>query len=177
IAVLHLCYKTSYFNKYEWPANWCDTALSLLKKEQTTSYKLNATNPIVPLTRKGPEAFDDIDNLNVDFKGDELEKYLSAPPNSHCDPIIHGMVPQAGGINYLHSDYMESSDAALRVTSVDVEWAFSRGQLTVSHLCHSLGGQATCAATILGNWAKFPDLIPEVDIIQNFKDKSKRAGK
>jgi hypothetical protein len=64
-------------------------------------------------------------------------------------------------------------------TSTDVEHAFSKGGLTVSKMCHSLSEESTRAASVLGSWCTFPDLIPRNKIVSVFKDKSKcsRKGK
>ena len=60
---------------------------------------------------------------------------------------------------------------------MDVERGFSRGRLTVSRLRHSLSDQSTRSATVLGNWGKLLGLVPEDEIVENFKNKHKRAAK
>jgi len=62
-------------------------------------------------------------------------------------------------------------------SSCDVERAFSRGGLTVSKYRHALSDESTRAATLLNSWSKIPGLIPDAEIIQTFKDKSRRLGK
>jgi len=62
-------------------------------------------------------------------------------------------------------------------TSTDVERAFSRGRLTVSRMRHSLSDESTRAATVLSSWMSVPRLVPELDIIQVFRDKASRTGK
>lgn len=62
-------------------------------------------------------------------------------------------------------------------TSVDTERAFSRGGLTVSKRRHALSDKSTRAASVLSSWATVPDVVPEKEIIQVFKDKSKRGKK
>lgn len=64
----------------------------------------------------------------------------------------------------------------LLATSTDVERAFSRGGLTVSKMRHSLSDESTRAATVLGSWCTFPDLVPCGEIVSIFKDKSSRSG-
>ena len=61
-------------------------------------------------------------------------------------------------------------------TSTDVEHAFSRGGLTVSKMQHSLSDELTRAATVLGSWCTFPDLVPCGEIVSKFKDKSLHSG-
>lgn len=62
--------------------------------------------------------------------------------------------------------------------SVDVERAFSRGGLTVSKRRHALGDESVRAATVLGAWAATaPEVIPEAEIVEVFRNKSKRTKK
>lgn len=42
---------------------------------------------------------------------------------------------------------------------------------------HSLSDESTRAASVLGSWCEIPELIPRTEIVQVFKDKSKRSGK
>jgi len=60
-------------------------------------------------------------------------------------------------------------------TSTDVERAFSRGGLTVSKMRHSLSDESTRAAAVIGSWCDVPGAIPREDIMETFKDKSKRG--
>jgi hypothetical protein len=60
-------------------------------------------------------------------------------------------------------------------TSTDVERSFSRGGLTVSKMRHSLSDESTRATAVIGSWCDFPGAIPREDIIETFKDKSKRS--
>jgi hypothetical protein len=62
-------------------------------------------------------------------------------------------------------------------TSTDVERAFSRGGLTVSKMRHSLSDESTRAASVLGSWCNLPEAILMSDIIEKFKEKSKRGKK
>ena len=55
-----------------------------------------------------------------------------------------------------------------------MERGFSRGGLTVTKLRHALSDESTRASTVLHAWSEIPGLIPEADIIQLFKDKSRR---
>ena len=42
---------------------------------------------------------------------------------------------------------------------------------------HSLSNESTCAASVLGSWTTFPDLIPHSEIVTIFKEKGKHMGK
>jgi hypothetical protein len=54
-----------------------------------------------------------------------------------------------------------------------VERGFSCGGLTVTKLRHARSDDSTQASTVLHAWSEIPSLIPEADIIQLFKDKSR----
>ena len=54
-----------------------------------------------------------------------------------------------------------------------MEHGFSRGGLTVTKLRHALSDDSTRVSTVLHTWSEIPGLIPEADIIQLFKDKSR----
>lgn len=62
-------------------------------------------------------------------------------------------------------------------SSYDVKCAFSHGSLTISKYRHALSDESTRAATLLNSWSQVPGLIPDAEIIQDFKDKSRRLRK
>ena len=47
----------------------------------------------------------------------------------------------------------------------------------MSKLRHSLSDESTRASTVLGSWTELDGAIPHAEIIQRFKDKSKRPKK
>ncbi|PBK77839.1 hypothetical protein ARMSODRAFT_841491, partial [Armillaria solidipes] len=50
---------------------------------------------------------------------------------------------------------------------------FSSGSQNVSRFRHSLSDMSVCASTVLGSWAAV-GLVPEDDIIADFKSRGKR---
>jgi len=40
---------------------------------------------------------------------------------------------------------------------------------------HSLSDESVRAATVIGSWCDFPGLVPREEIIEKFKEKSKRT--
>jgi hypothetical protein len=42
---------------------------------------------------------------------------------------------------------------------------------------HLLSEESMCAASVLGSWCTFSDLIPRNEIVSVFMDKSKHSGK
>ena len=45
----------------------------------------------------------------------------------------------------------------------------------MTKLRHNLSDESTCAATVLHSWSLVQGLIPESEIIQIFREKSKRS--
>ncbi|OJT02096.1 hypothetical protein TRAPUB_7442 [Trametes pubescens] len=104
---------------------------------------------------------------------DPLEAYLETPPISSVEePLHHWNL-------ILESSRDDSPDAALArmaldflsapAASTDVEQAFSRGHLTVSRLRHSLGEDSVRAGTVVGSWARIPDLLDEELLAKSLK--------
>ena len=59
--------------------------------------------------------------------------------------------------------------------STDIERAFSRGRLTVSRLHYSLSDASVRASTLLGSWARIPDLVSEPELVALLKRRA-RSG-
>ncbi|KIJ47636.1 hypothetical protein M422DRAFT_163711, partial [Sphaerobolus stellatus SS14] len=172
VAVLHPRYKDSYFAKAEWTAVWHNEALRLLKKE----WKGYKPSPVAHTLKAKPTVtafFADADNFNLDVNKDELDQYLSTPPDTTCaDPIAYWNARLASGSQLAQ---MGLDILSIPATSVDVERAFSRGRLMVSRLRHSLNDTTTRNGTVLGSWATLPGLIPEAELVKSFGSKSKRG--
>ena len=64
-------------------------------------------------------------------------------------------------------DYLSSP-----ASSVDVERAFSRGALMVTHRRHALSDLSTRNSIVLGTWLKDTDLVPKDDLINFFQNKA-----
>ena len=78
---------------------------------------------------------------------------------------------------YVYSQDITNAIYSISASSCDVERAFSRGGLTVTKLRHALSDESTRAATVLHSWHGIPELIPDAEIIQMFKEKSRRHKK
>lgn len=121
---------------------------------------------------------------------DALEEWMSsAPVTSNSDPISWWSAMEATGhpLARMALDFLSIPGNGfvyrlfamfdnLVATSTDVERAFSRGGLTVSKMRHSLSDESTRAATVLGSWCTFTDLVPFGEIASKFKAKSSRSG-
>ncbi|KIP02039.1 hypothetical protein PHLGIDRAFT_79700 [Phlebiopsis gigantea 11061_1 CR5-6] len=181
LVVLHLCYKLEYFRRQKWPADWIDEVKRLLRKYRDAHHKL--TNAMSALTPSGPasattsvnDLFADIDFFNVSDSPDPITEYLDTALLGHVvDPIQFWNSQLARG-HPLAS--MALNFLSVPASSVDVERAFSRGGLTVLKCRHALSDESVRAATILGSWASVKGLIPEADILEVFRNKSKRTKK
>ncbi|KIJ37679.1 hypothetical protein M422DRAFT_177585, partial [Sphaerobolus stellatus SS14] len=170
-------YKETYFKKALWPESWKKEAVHQLKEEwknykpkpvEKPMVKITPTVHMVPLP-----FFFDMDNFNLDLMQDELDQYLSSPPETSCaDPIAYWSARVTSGS---HLARLALDILSIPAMSVDVKHAFSRGCLTVSRLRHSLKDSTTCMATVLGSWNSIEGLIPEADLTSSFRDKTKRA--
>jgi hypothetical protein len=65
------------------------------------------------------------------------------------------------------------TDTTFLAASTDVKQAFLHGGLTVSKM-HHLSDRSVMSATVLGSWAKFPEFVPKSEIIDLFREKSRR---
>jgi len=60
-------------------------------------------------------------------------------------------------------------------SSVEVERAFSRGALTVTHRRHALSDASTRNSIVLGGWLKDTSLVPKDELIEFLGNKSFRG--
>ncbi|TDL15562.1 hypothetical protein BD410DRAFT_732577 [Rickenella mellea] len=79
--VLHPRYKTSYFIKHGWPADWVQTAVDLLRAEWEKNYKprLRSDNE-VSSNDAMHDLFNAIDNWGLQAGSDPLDDWLASPP-------------------------------------------------------------------------------------------------
>ena len=66
-------------------------------------------------------------------------------------------------------DYLSSP-----ASSVEVERAFSRGALTVTHRHHALSDMSTCNSIVLGAWLEGTNFVLKHELIELFQSKSSR---
>ena len=119
--------------------------------------------------------FADVDQYEHDIastaSGDPVKDWLDVLPMACSDPIQYwtsllGRHPLA----QMALDILSAPAA-----STDVERAFSRGGLTVSKHRHNLSEKSVHAATVLGSWAQAGGIIPEEEILEALKNKSRRT--
>jgi len=64
VAVVHPRYKALYFEKYNWPEAWRETALALLKEEWDDNYKPTIlARPPSPAKKVSSNLFSDVPQL------------------------------------------------------------------------------------------------------------------
>ena len=105
---------------------------------------------------------------------DELATFWGTPIEHHtCDPIQYwqgALVARPDSrLAKMALDYLSAP-----ASSVDVERAFSRGALTVTHRRHCLSDTSTRNSIVLGGWLKDTDLVPRQKLIEFFRKKSSR---
>jgi hypothetical protein len=106
---------------------------------------------------------------------DELATFWGAPiEHRSCDPIQYWqgalVLRPDSRLAQMALDYLSAP-----ASSVDVERAFSRGALTVTHRRHSLSDTSTRNSIVLGGWLKDTDLVPKQKLIEFFRKKSFRG--
>nr|VWO98345.1 PPM-type phosphatase domain-containing protein [Ganoderma boninense] len=187
--ILHPRYKTSYFCTQEWPEEWISEAVDIIRGEWTSRYK-----PATPPADKGkdraprPSAhvpgpgrrsaaasmtralFESIARGPSAENQDTLEAYLEAPPLVTVeDPIkyweLRAQTESNPALARMALDFL-----SIPATSTDIERVFSRGRLTVSCLRYALGDKSVRVSTLLGSWARIPDLVCEQDIVALIKN-------
>lgn len=105
---------------------------------------------------------------------DELAAFWGSP----CEPF------DANPLQYWQGQLVSRPDSRLAqmaidylsspATSVEVERAFSRGALTVTHRRHALSDTSTRNSIVLGAWLKDTTFVPKDELIELFRNKSSR---
>ncbi|KAJ3532885.1 hypothetical protein NM688_g7357 [Phlebia brevispora] len=154
--MLHPSYKLVYFSQHGWEQEWITTAENILWR----SYQQIAADDL----------FAELDSWGKSKTEDPVGDYLKVDivpcedPIAYWSPLVgHHLLAQ------MALDFLSAPAA-----SVDVERAFSRGGLTVSKRRHGLSDKSVRAATILGSWVSVEGLIPEEELLERFRNKSKR---
>lgn len=126
------------------------------------------------------DIFAKLDRYGRNSAEDVLEEWFASPclgdvdnPIQHWNSILTSSKnPEKRALARMSLDYL-----SVLTSSTDVEWAFSHGSLTVSKRWHALNDESTRAAIVLSSWAKVTGLVPEEEIIEVFRGKTKRTGK
>jgi hypothetical protein len=131
--------------------------------------------------------FDNFDTFNTPSTTNPVDEWLNTPPvTTATDGLKYWAAILASGhpLARMALDFLSTPGQCiasffhhllniLLATSTDVEWAFSRGGLTVSKMRHSLSGESTRAASVFGSWCDLPGAVPHDEIMAAFKDKGK----
>ncbi|RPD52436.1 hypothetical protein L227DRAFT_514794 [Lentinus tigrinus ALCF2SS1-6] len=188
---MHPGYKLEHFRNVGWPEEWVTVIKDLIRDEWEKNYKPKPAAPApapsdpLPASRNLRRMFSGATATATAGADDPLDVYLKSP-----------VVPQVTDpLEYWNARLASPSDAPLAqfaldflsvpgkpscahhlmlaftdifvATSTDVKCAFSRGRLTISCLRHSLADASTRANTVLGSWARIPNLVSETDLTKN----------
>jgi hypothetical protein len=172
-------FKLQYFSNEDWPKDWVDKVKHITCKVYKGDYPSIAAADLPALLRRPLAPSSDWQSL--------LRTSLSAPPQqehdeltafwaSPCEPA--GTDPLTFWCGVLIGQ-PESCLARMAInylstpaSSVEVECAFSRGALTVTHRHHVLSDQSTHNSIVLGAWLKDTNLILKEDLVEFFENKT-----
>jgi len=170
-----------YFHDEGWPIDWIDTVKEITHAVYDEDYS-SCTTVNLPVTPRKPRALSSDRHSLMRKKGvkaisparDELADFWGSPRLSHdADPLLYWqgimMSDPDNRLAYMAIDYLSAPAA-----SADVERAFSRGALTVTHRRHSLSDSSTRNSVVLGSWLRDTNLVPRTEIIEFFCNKSVR---
>jgi hypothetical protein len=105
---------------------------------------------------------------------DELAAFWGTP----CEPLDTDPLQHWQGVLVSRPDSrlarMAIDYLSSPASSVEVERAFSRGALTVTHRRHALSDTSTRNSIVLGAWLKDTNFVPKHDLIELFRSKSSR---
>jgi hypothetical protein len=169
-----------YFAHQEWPINWINNVKELTRSVYNSDYPSLTTADLPASPKKLPAPSTDFPSLlrkmkKISHTHDELETFWSSP----CEPADANPLQYWQGVlvgrpesrlAHMAIDYLSTP-----ASSVDVERAFSRGALTVTHRRHALSDTSTRNSIVLGAWLKDTDIVPKQELIDRFESKSNRG--
>jgi hypothetical protein len=175
-------YKLRYFTNQEWPDSWINAVKTITRLVYNEDYPRPTTADTPMSPKKLPAPSGDWPSLlrkktvkAVTQERDELMAFWAAP----CEPIVTDpfqyweatLVHQPGNrLARMAIDYLSAP-----ATAVDVERAFSRGALTVTHRRHTLSDTSTRNSIVLGAWLKDTNLVPKDELVEHFRRKPFRS--
>ncbi|KDQ14976.1 hypothetical protein BOTBODRAFT_109335, partial [Botryobasidium botryosum FD-172 SS1] len=170
--LLHPTFKTDYMQDQEWEQGRIDMAVSLLRQVWKVSYAPRAQAS--PSTAAVPSDSDNLYDFNryrkhkrtpaANVAIDQLEAYLAQDAINIADPLAYWNDKRASGtwpeLTQMALDYL-----TVPAMSVDVEWVFSFGRVTVSLYRHSLSSKSIQCSIVFGNQCK-EGLVNDIDLVQ-----------
>lgn len=106
-------------------------------------------------------------NSRIHINGDELEEYLSSPPEySKSNPTVYWSLRE-GALARMGRDF-----SSCPATSTDWESALSENRLIPLSTEHSLSDPKTRISAILGSWIRLPGLLSDDEMINVLKGMS-----
>lgn len=171
--------KLQYFVDQEWPADWINTVKNITRRVYNEDYTSVAAAdvPVSPRRRLVPTG--DWPSLLRKSKApsrqerDELATFWASPTECAADPLQywygHLIGQPESRLARMAIDYLSAP-----ASSVEVERAFSRGALTVTHRRHALSHHSTRNSIVLGAWLKNTNLVPKEELVEFFQKKTSR---
>ncbi|KIJ29107.1 hypothetical protein M422DRAFT_188910 [Sphaerobolus stellatus SS14] len=160
---MHPSYKLAYFKQQQWPEDWVEQVLSIVRKVWKEKY-LPQVKPLSMKPVSGTaDAIDEWEfGLHAEqSSADALELYLSTGTIPCTDPIAYwhaqcksGVIPEA--LAKMALDYL-----SVPASSTDVKHAFSLSGRVVTPLCSSLEDESIRATVLLNSWLSIPGLVTE----------------
>lgn len=170
--------KLQYFVDQEWPTDWISTVKNITRQVYKEDYASVAAAD-VPLSPRRHVPIGDWPSLLRKSKApshqerDELTTFWASPPERDADPLQywygHLFGRPESRLARMAIDYLSAP-----ASSVEVERAFSRGALTVTHRRHALSHQSTRNSIVLGAWLKNTNLVPKEELVEFFQKKTSR---
>jgi len=167
-----------YFHDEGWLIDWIDMVKEITRTVYDEDYSSRTTVDL-PATPRKPRAPSSDRHSLMRKRGvkaisracDELADFWGSPCLSRdADPLLYWqgimMSDPDNRLAYMAIDYLSAPAA-----SADVERAFSRGALTVTHRRHSLSDSSMRNSIMLGSWLRDTNLVPRTELIEFFCNK------
>jgi hypothetical protein len=176
-------FKVQYFRDEEWPEEWINIAKKITREVYNDDYR-NLTTPDLPGSPEKPAApsaeWSSLLRMGrrkaAAQERDELATFWASP----CEPL------DTDPLQFWHGALISRPESRLArmaidfisapASSADVERAFSRGALTVTHRRHALSDTSTRNAIVVGTWLKDTNIVPKDALIEHFQNKSSRLA-
>ena len=174
-------FKLQYFADQEWDTDWIDTVKDITRMIYNEDYPSIAAAdlPVSPRPPPAPSGnWPSLLRTPSEAASPEACDELTIFWATRCEPKyvdplqfwLGGLIARPESrLAWMAIDYLSAP-----ASSVNVERAFSRGALTVTHRRHALSHQSTRNSIVLGAWLKDTNLIPKEDLVEFFQKKTAR---
>jgi hypothetical protein len=176
-------FKVQYFRDEEWLEEWIKTAKNITRDVYNDDYR-SPTTPDLPGSLEklaAPSAeWSSLLRMGRTKAASQVRDELATFWASPCEPL------DIDPLQFWHGALISRPESRLArmaidfisapASSADVERAFSRGALTVTHRRHALSDTSTRNAIVVGTWLKDTNIVPKDALIEHFQNKSSRLA-